>query len=81
MLQFAVRFEPCGFHDPVDAAVDHDRDFFGNRGRDADILLDDEDADIALFAEIEQDLFDLLDDDRSEPLGRLIHDEEMRIEQ
>ena len=81
LLQFAIGFEPRRLHQPVDPAVDHDRDFFGHRGRDADILLDDEHADIALLAETEQDLLDLLDDHRREALGRLVHDEKVRIEQ
>ena len=81
LLEFAVRFEPRRFHDPVDPAVDHDRDFFGDSGRDADVLLDNEHADFALFAEIDQNLLDLLDDDRRQTLGRLVHDEELRVEQ
>ena len=76
LLQFAIGFEPRRFHQPVDPAVDHDRDFFGDRGRDADILLDDEDADIAFLAEIEQNLLDLLDDHRRKAFGRLVHDQQ-----
>ena len=58
LLQVAIGFQPCGLHDPVDPAVDHDRDFFGDRGGNADILLDDEDADVAFGAEIEQNFLD-----------------------
>ena len=65
--------------DAIDAPVDHDRDTLGDRGRDADVLLDDEDGDIAFRAEPDQHLLDLRDDDRREALGRLVHDEEMRI--
>ena len=81
LLKLAIGLQSRGFHEPIDPAVDHDRDFFRNRGRDADILLDDEDADIAFLAEIQQDLLDLLDNDRSESLGRFVHDEQMRVEQ
>ena len=80
LLQFAIRLETGRVHDPVDAAVDHDRDFLGHRGRHADILLDDKDADVALFAEPDQNFFDLLDDDRSQALGRFVHDEKARVE-
>ena len=55
LLQFAIGFEPRRLHQPVDPAVDHDRDFLGHRGGDADILLDDKHADIAFLAEAEQD--------------------------
>ena len=81
LLQIAVGLEPRRFHDPVDPAVDHDRNFFRDRGRDADVLLDDQNADIALFADIEQHLLDLLDDDRRQALGRLVHHQEAGIEQ
>ncbi len=81
LLKLAIGLQSRGFHQPIDPAVDHDRDFFRNRGRDADILLDDEDADVAFLAEIQQDFLDLLDNDRSETLGGLVHDEQMRVEQ
>ena len=81
LLQFAVGREPRRVHDPVDPAVDHDRDVVGHRGRDPDILLDDEHADVALIAEIEQNLFDPFDNDRRQALGRLVHDQEPRVEQ
>ena len=81
LLQFAVGLEPRRFHDPVDPAVDHDRDFLGDRGGDADVLLDDKDADIGLVAERDQNLLDLLDDERSEPLGRLVHHQQVWIEE
>ena len=81
LLQFAVGREPRRLHDSVDAAIDHDRDFFRDRGGHADILLDDEDADVSLLADPEQHLLDLLDDDRRKALGRLVHDQEPGIEQ
>ena len=51
----------------------------GDGGRDADVLLDDEDRDVALVAEPDQHLLDLGDDHRREALGRLVHDQKMRI--
>ena len=52
----------------------------GDRGGDADVLLDDEHGDLALLAEPHQHLLDLRDDHRREALGRLVHDEEPRVE-
>ena len=81
LLQVAIGFEARGLHDPVDPAVDHDRHFFGDRGGDPDILLDDKDADVAFRTEIEQNFLDSLDDHRGQAFGRLIHDEQTRVEQ
>ena len=81
LLKFAVRRQPRGIHEPIDAAIDHDRNLLGDCGGDADILFDHEDADVALLAEAQKYLLDLLDDDRSEPFGGLVHDEQMRVEQ
>ena len=81
LLEFAVRFEPRRFHDPVDPAVDHDRHFFGDSGRNADVLLDNEDTDFALFAEVDQNLFNLFHNHRSQSLGRLVHNKEPWIEE
>ena len=80
LLQFTIRFEAGRFHHPVDAAIDHDGDFFCDRTRDADVLLDNENTDFALLTEIDQNFFDALDDDRREPFGRFIHDQQTRIE-
>jgi hypothetical protein len=81
LLEFAIRRQPRGIHEPIDTTVDHDRDLLGDRGGDADILLDHEDADAAFLAEVQKYLLDLFDDDRSEPFGGLVHDEQMRVEQ
>ena len=81
LLQLAVGGKPRGVDDAVDAAVDHDGDVLRHRGRDADVLLDDEDGDLALLAEPHQHVLDLGDDDRREALGRLVHDQEARIGQ
>jgi hypothetical protein len=40
LLQLAVLGQLGRWHDPVDAAVDHDTDLLGQRRGDADILLD-----------------------------------------
>ena len=79
-MQFTVRFEPGRLHQPVDAAVDHNCDFFGNRAGDADVLLDNQNANLSLLTEIEQNFFHALNDDRREPFGRLVHDQQARIE-
>ena len=54
LLQLAVGGERARVHDAVDAPVDHDRDMVGDRGRDADVLLDDEDGKILLVRETDQ---------------------------
>ena len=79
LLQLAVGGERARFHDAVDAAVDHDGDVVGNAGRDADILLDDQDGHRALFGELHHHGLDLLDNDRRQPFRRLVHDQEARI--
>ena len=63
------------------AAIDHDRDVLGDRGGDADILLDHEHRHVAVFAEAHQHFLDLGDDDRRQPFGRLVHDEQLRVGQ
>ena len=80
LLELPVRLEARRFHDAVDPAIDHDRDLLGDRGGDTDVLLDHEHADVALFTEVDQDLLDLVDDQRREALGRLVHHQQPRIE-
>ena len=79
LLQFAVGCQTRGVDDAIDAAIDHDRDVLGDRGGDADILLDHEHRHVAVFAETHQHFLDLGDDDRRQPLGRLVHDEQLRV--
>ncbi len=81
LLQVAIGRQPHRLDHPVDAAVDHDGDRVGDLGRHADVLLDDEDGDIALLGQPHQHVLDLRDDDRREAFGRLVHDQEPRIEQ
>ena len=65
----------------MDPPVDHDGHGIGHLGCNADILLDDEDRDIALRGEPHQRFLDMRDDDRGEALGRFVHDEQARIHQ
>ncbi len=81
LLQVAVGGQRPGVHDAVDAPVDHDGDAVGHRGRHADILLDDEDGHLAFPSERDQHLLDLADDDGRQPLGGLVHDQQLRIAQ
>ena len=64
LLQVTVGRQPRRLDDAVDPAVDHDRDRVGDLGRDADVLLDDEDGDLAFLAQPHQHVLDLSDDDR-----------------
>ena len=81
LLQLAIGGQPAGVDDAVDAAIDHDGDVLRDRGRHADILLDHQHRDVAFVAEPHQHLLDLGDDDGRETLGRLVHDQEMRVGQ
>ena len=81
LLEITVGRKRRRVHDPVDAAVDHDRDVFRHRGGDPDVLLDDEDRDLPLLADPDQHVLDLLHDDRRESLGRFVHHQQARIEQ
>jgi hypothetical protein len=79
LLELAIGGKPRRIDDAVDAAVDHDRDIARDCGSDADILLDHEHGHVAVLAEPQQHLLDLCHDDGREPLGRLVHDQQMRI--
>ena len=81
LLQAAVGGELARRHDAVDAAVDHDRDVLGDCGGDADVLLDDEDRDVAFLGEAHEHFLELRDNERGEALGRLVHHEQARIAQ
>ena len=81
LLQFPVGGKARGVDDAIDAAIDHDRDVLGDRGGDADILLDHEHRHVAVFAEAHQHFLDLGDDDRRQAFGRLVHDEQLRVGQ
>ena len=79
LLQLAVGGERARVHDPVDAPIDHDRDLVGDRGRDPDVLLDDEDGEILLVGETDQEIPHLGHDHRREAFGRLVHHKKPRI--
>ena len=79
LLQLAVRGKARGIDDAVDAAVDHDRDVARDGGGHTDVLLDHEHGHVAVLAKPYQHLLDLGDDDGRKPLGRLVHDQELRI--
>src|ERR1700727_1029258 len=79
LLQVAVGGERARVHDPVDAAVHHDRDMIRNGGRDTDVLLDDEDRDVPLVREANKKIALLSDNYRGKPLCRLVHDEKAWI--
>ena len=79
LLEFAVRRKPARLDDAIDPPVDHDGDVFGDRRRDPDVLLDDEDRHVGFLAETQQHLLDLRHDHRRKTLGRLVHDQELRI--
>jgi hypothetical protein len=64
-----------------DPAVHHHADAVGDVDRDAEVLLDQQDRDLALRRQAAQRLDDLLDDHRREALGRLVHHQQLRLEQ
>ena len=78
LLQVAVGGERARVHDAVDAPVHHDRDMVRHRGRDADVLLHDENGEVFLAGETDQKIAHLRDDHRREPFGRLVHHEQTR---
>ena len=80
LLQIAVGGQPPRLHDPVDPAIDHDRDVLGNLRGDADILFDDEDR-FAFVAEPDEHLLQQRHDHRRQTFGRLVHDQEVRVEE
>ena len=81
LLQVAVAREFGRVDLAIDTAVDHDGDAIRDRGRDADVLFDDQNVNVAILAEPGQHILDLCDDDGGQALGRLVHDQQARIEQ
>ena len=79
LLQGAVAGQLAGRNDPADPAVDHDRDVLRDGRRDPDVLLDEEDGDVALLREGREQLLELGDDEGGESLGRLVEHEEPRV--
>jgi hypothetical protein len=62
-----------------DPAVDQHQDAVGQRGGHAEVLLDQQHRDRTLGGEALQHRDQLVDDDRREAFGRLVHDEEPRV--
>ena len=81
LLKLAIAGQCRRIHHSVDAAVHHDRHVVGHRGGHPDVLLDDEDRDLALLSDPDQHVLDLLHDHRREPLRRLVHHQQTRVEQ
>ena len=79
LLEGAVAGQLAGRDDLADPAVDHDRDVVGDGRRDPDVLLDEEDGDVALGREGREQRLQLGDDEGGEPLGRLVEHEEARV--
>ena len=81
LLQLAVGGELGGGHRARDAPVHHHVDGVGDLDRDAEVLLDQQHRDLALGGERLQHRRDLLDDHRREALGRLVHHQQLRVEE
>ena len=81
LLQLAVGGELGGGHRARDAAVHHHVDGVGDLDRDAEVLLDEQHRDLALGGERFEHGRNLLHDDRREALGRLVHHQQLRVEE
>ncbi len=79
LLQITVGGERPRLHNAIDAPVDHDRDMIRDRGRNADILLDNQNRDVFFMREADEKVAHLRDNHRGEPFGRLVHDQQARI--
>ena len=79
LLQIAVGCERARVHDAIDAPIHHDRNMIRHGGRDADVLLNDEDRNVFLVRKANQKVAHLRDDHWGESLGRLVHDQKARI--
>ena len=78
-MQGAIPGQLLRGHHPADPAVDHDRDLLGDRRGDRDVLLDQQDRDITVRGQIRQQILDLTDHHRRQPLGRLIEHQEFGV--
>jgi hypothetical protein len=81
LLQVAIGGQLGGGQRACDAAVDHHVDGVGDVDGHTEVLLDQQHRDVALGGERLQHGHDLLHDDRGQPLGGLVHDQELRVEQ
>ena len=81
LLQVPVTGEKRRIHHAVDPAVYHDRNLFGDFTGNPDVLFDHQDTHVAVAAELDEHVFNLLDNDRCQTLRRLVHHEKPRIDQ
>ena len=80
LLQLAVGSQRLRRHLVRDAAVDHHADAVGHVDRHAEVLLDQQHRDLAA-GQLAQRLHHLLDDQRRQALGGLVHHQQARLEQ
>jgi hypothetical protein len=80
LLQLAIGSQCLRRHLLREAAVDHHADAIGHVDRHAEVLLDQQHADLAV-AQLAQRLHHLLDDRRRQALGGLVHHQQAWLEQ
>src|SRR5262245_18523075 len=78
-LEVGVTGELSGSRLGSDGAADHHELALRQRRRDAEVLLDQQDAE-PLLLERPEGLDQQLDDRRSEALGGLVHDQQLRVQ-
>ncbi len=79
VLQLVIGRQRLRWHYAQHAAVHHHRDVAGHSGGDTQILLDEQNRDIALLGQAAQHIDELVDDDRGQSFGRFVHDQQLRI--
>ena len=81
LLQIEIAREFVRRQRPRDTTVQHHRDVVGHFQGHAQVLLDQQYRDIALLDQGVQHARHLLDDDRCQTFGRLVHHQQTRVEQ
>ena len=81
LLKITVAGKRRRIQNAVDPPVHHDGDPFGHGAGDADVLLDDQNADISFGAEADQHLLNLAHDQGGEAFGRFVHQQKLGVEQ
>src|SRR5207249_5057674 len=79
-LELGARRQLAGCGLRCDLAGDHDQLALGERGRDGEVLFDQQNAQ-ALLRELPKRPDQGLDDRWGKPFGRLVHDQQLRIRQ
>ena len=79
LLQVPIGRELAGGHDPVDLPVDHDGRLFGDVCCDANVLLDQQNGNAGLLAQMAEHVLNLRDNNRRQPFRRFIHHQNSRI--